>query len=46
MSDAKSSKGLKKEEVEKGMYGTVVELLFVPIHDKEVVGPAQKMSIF
>ena len=35
MTDAKSPRVLKKEEVEKGNYGTVVELLYVPIHDEE-----------
>ena len=46
MTDAKKSpKVLKKEEVEKGNYGTVVELPYVPIHDKEAESNAQDVTV-
>ena len=45
MTDAKSPKGLKKEEVEKGMYGTVVELPYVPIYDEEAESNAQDVTV-
>jgi len=43
MSDAKSSKGLKNEEVEKGTYGTVVELPYVPVYNEEADSNAKEL---
>ena len=45
MTDTKSSKVLKKEEVEKGNHGTVVELPYVPIVDEEAESNAQDVTV-
>jgi hypothetical protein len=45
MTDAKSPRVLKKEEVEKGNYGTVVELPYVPIYDEEAELNAQDVTV-
>jgi hypothetical protein len=45
MSDTKYNKGLKKEEVEKGIHGTVVELPFVPIQDEEAESTAKDITV-
>ena len=45
MTDTKSSKVLKKEKVEKGNHGTVVELPFVPIVNEEVESNAQDVTV-
>ena len=45
MSDAKSSKGLKNEEVEKGTYGTVVELPYVPVYNEEADSNAKDITV-
>jgi N-acetylmuramoyl-L-alanine amidase CwlA len=45
MTDVKSTKGLKKEEVEKGIHGTVVELPFVPIQDEEAESTAKDITV-
>ena len=45
MTDAKSPRVLKKEEVEKGNYGAVVELPYVSIHDKEAEANAQEVTV-
>ena len=45
MTDTKSPKVLKKEEVEKGNSGTVVELPYVPIYDEEAEANAQDVTV-
>jgi len=45
MTDTKSPKGLKKEEVEKGNSGAVVELPYVPIVDEEAELNAQEVTV-
>ena len=45
MTDNKSVKVLKKEEVEKGNHGTVVELPYVPIVDEEAEANAQDFTV-
>ena len=45
MMDVKSTKGLKKEEVEKGIHGTVVELPFIPIQDEEAQSTAKDITV-
>jgi hypothetical protein len=45
MTDSKSVKVLKKEEVEKGNHGTVVELPFVPIVDEEAESTTQDVTV-
>jgi len=45
MTDTKSVKVLKKEEVEKGNHGTVVELPFVPIVDEEAESTTQDVTV-
>jgi len=43
--DVKSTKGLKKEEVEKGIHGTAVELPFIPIQDEEAQSTAKDITV-
>ena len=45
MTDTKSVKVLKKEEVERGNSGTVVELPYVPIVDEEAETNAQTVTV-
>ena len=45
MTDTKSPKVLKKEEVEKGNSGTVVELPYVPIYNEEAEANAQDVTV-
>ena len=45
MTDTKSSKGLKKEEVKKGNSRAVVELPYVPIVDEEADSNAQEVTV-
>ena len=45
MTDTKSGKVLKKEEVEKGNFGTVVELPYVPIVDEEAEANTQEVTV-
>ena len=45
MPDTKPIKGLKKEEVEKGNHGTVVELPFVEIVDEEAESTTQDVTV-
>jgi len=45
MTDTKSPKVLKKEEVEKGNSGAVVELPYVPIYDEEAESNAQDVTV-
>jgi len=45
MTDTKSVKVLKKEEVEKGNHGTVVELPFVAIVDEEAESTTQDVTV-
>ena len=45
MTDTKSVKVLKKEEVEKGNHGTVVELPYVPIVDEEAEANTQEVTV-
>ena len=45
MTDTKSIKVLKKEEVEKGNHGTVVELPFVEIVDEEAESTKQDVTV-
>ena len=45
MTDTKSVKVLKKEEVEKGNHETVVELPFVPIVDEEAESTTQDVTV-
>ena len=45
MLDTKSNKGLKKEDVEKGIHGTVVELPFIPIQDEEAESTAKDITV-
>jgi hypothetical protein len=45
MTDTKTPKVLKKEEVEKGNSGAVVELPYVPIFDKETELNAQDVTV-
>jgi hypothetical protein len=45
MTDNKSTKVLKKEEVEKGNYGKVVELPYIPIYDEEAESNAQDVTV-
>jgi len=45
MTDTKSVKVLKKEEVEKGNHGTVVELPFVAIVDEEAEATTQDVTV-
>jgi len=45
MTDTKSVKVLKKEEVEKGNHRTVVELPFVPIVDEEAESTTQDVTV-
>jgi hypothetical protein len=45
MTDTKSNKVLKKEEVEKGNSGAVVELPYVPIFDEEAESNAQDVTV-
>ena len=45
MTDTKSVKVLKKEEVEKGNFGTVVELPYVPIVDEEAEANTQEVTV-
>jgi len=45
LTDSKSNKGLKKEDVEKGMYGTVVELPFVRIQDEEADSTTKDITV-
>ena len=45
MTDTKSTKVLKKEEVEKGNSGAGVELPYVPIVDEEAESNAQDVTV-
>ena len=45
MSDTKSPKVLKKEQVEKGNSGAGVELPYVPIVDEEAEANAQEVTV-
>jgi hypothetical protein len=45
MSDTKSGKVLKKEEVEKGNFGTVVELPYVQVVDEEAEANTQEEEV-
>ena len=45
MTDTKTPKVLKKEEVDKGNSGAVVELPYVPIFDKETELNAQDVTV-
>jgi hypothetical protein len=45
MMDTKTPKVLKKEEVEKGNSGTVVEMPYVPIYDEEAEAHAQDVIV-
>ena len=45
MTDTKSPKILKKDEVKKGNHGTVVELPYVPIVDEEAESNAQDVTV-
>ena len=45
MTDTKSPKVLKKEEVVKGNHGTVVELSYVPIVNEEAEATAQDVTV-
>ena len=45
MTDTKSGKVLKKEEVEKGNFGTVVELPYVQVVDEEAEANTQEVTV-
>jgi hypothetical protein len=45
MTDTKSVKVLKKEEVEKGNFGTVVELPYVQVVDEEAEANTQEVTV-
>ncbi len=45
MTDTKSVKVLKKEEVEKGNFGTVVELPYIQVVDEEAEANTQEVTV-